>query len=53
VYRERERETEKEREKQRDFFFKKELRQKKEKKMPWDQGERTGVTCHPGTRVTI
>jgi hypothetical protein len=40
------------------FFFSKNLTPAKKnmekiKKMPWHQGDRAGVPCHPGARVPI
>jgi hypothetical protein len=39
------------------FFFSKKInshqKNKKIKKMPWHQGDRAGVPCHPGARVPI
>jgi hypothetical protein len=39
------------------FFLKKSNSPKKNikkiKKMPWHQGDRAGVPCHPGVRVPI
>jgi hypothetical protein len=35
------------------FFNSSQKNKKKIQKMPWHQGDRAGVSCHPGARVPI